>query len=235
MDYILLHGTGQSPVGWERLVDVLKGRGHRAVPVDFPCDRPGLLADDYARIAATQIGDAVHEPVVVAHSGSGLLLPAVAHAVRARHLVWLAAAVPDFAGGSSFVDQIQQSGPEMAGEEWRTAGLESTEDPVVAAYFGFHDCDLRTVRWAVTTIRLFYPEAAYAETPPARPVMPSTFVLPRHDRTLRPDWMRRVARERLGIEAIEIDGGHFPHVSRPEQLADILVRSQPQPPSTDNR
>jgi hypothetical protein len=34
--------------------------------------------------------------------------------------------------------------------------------------------------------------------------------------------MGKVARERLGIEPIEIDGGHFPHVSRPVLLADIL-------------
>jgi hypothetical protein len=81
---------------------------------------------------------------------------------------------------------------------------------VIAAYFAFHDCDLETLRWATTTMRLFYPEAAYAEPPSARPTVPSTFVLPRHDRTLRPEWMRTVARERLEVEPIEVDGGHFP-------------------------
>jgi pimeloyl-ACP methyl ester carboxylesterase len=222
MDCVLLHGTGQGPVGWQRLVSVLEGRGHRVFAVDFPTDQPGLLADDYADIAADQIGAAVGEPVVVAHSGAGLLLPAVADAVRAGHLVWLAAAVPDFAGGSSFAEQAQESAADIAGQEWRSFGRASTEDPVVAAYFGFHDCDLETLRWAVTTMRLFYPEAVYAQAPPTRPLTPSTFVVPRHDRTLRPNWMRKVARERLGVEPIEIDGGHFPHVSRPSQLADIL-------------
>ncbi|TDP97181.1 alpha/beta fold hydrolase [Labedaea rhizosphaerae] len=222
MDFVLLHGTSQGPRGWQLLIDTLAGRGHRAIAVDFPTGRPELLAHDYARIAADQVD--VETPVVVAHSGAGLLLPAVADALDARHLVWLAAPVPDFAGGSSFVDQITQDGPELVGDEWRSSGTESTTDPVVAAYFGFHDCDLATLRWAVTTMRLFYPQAVYAEAAPPPPRRPSTAVVPRHDRTLRPEWMARVARERLGVEPVEVDGGHFPHVSRPEELADILVR-----------
>jgi pimeloyl-ACP methyl ester carboxylesterase len=222
VDYILLHGTAQSTAGWERLAGALAGRGHRALPVDFPVDRPGLLAADYAGIAADQVGGVAERPVVVAHSGAGLLLPAVADRLGAGHLVWLAAAVPDFDGGSSFAEQIERSGSELAGEEWRRFGRESTEDPVVAAYFGFHDCDLETLRWALTTVQLFYPAAVYAERPPARPEGPSTYVLPRQDRTLRPEWMSKVARDRLGVEPVEIDGGHFPHVSRPDVLADIL-------------
>jgi pimeloyl-ACP methyl ester carboxylesterase len=226
MDFVLLHGTGQGPAGWERLISVLEGRGHRAFAVDFPTDRPELRADDYAGIAADQVGAAVHEPAVVAHSGAGLLLPAVADAVGARHLVWLAAAVPDFVGGMSFAAQIQASAPDIASEEWRTAGPESTYDPLVAAYFAFHDCDLETLRWGVTTMRLFYPEAVYAETPPpAKPAAPSTAIVPRHDRTLRPDWMRTIARERLGVDTVEVDGGHFPHVSRPHLVAEIMEQS----------
>jgi hypothetical protein len=37
------------------------------------------------------------------------------------------------------------------------------------------------------------------------------------------DWARRHARERLGIEAVEIDGGHYITLARPHQLADRLV------------
>jgi pimeloyl-ACP methyl ester carboxylesterase len=223
VDYVLLHGTGQSPTGWARYVSALAGLGHRAFTVDFPIDQPGLLAGDYARIAASQVGEAVREPVVVAHSGAGLLLPATAEALGASHLIWLAAAVPDFAGGMSFTDQIATSGSEMAADEWRAHGRESVDDHVAAAYFGFHDCDLATVRWGLTTLRLFLPEAVYAQRPPARPSTPSTYVVCRQDRTLRPSWQRRVARERLDVEPVEIDSGHFPQVSRPLELASILT------------
>lgn len=37
------------------------------------------------------------------------------------------------------------------------------------------------------------------------------------------DWARRHARERLGIEPDEIDGGHYITLARPRELADRLV------------
>lgn len=227
MDFVLLHGTGQSPAGWDRLTAALEDRGHRAAVIDLPVDQPELLAADYARITAGQLPSAFREPFVLAHSGAGLLLPAVADALGAGRLGWLAAVVPDFDGGTSFTDQIATAGAEIAHDEWREFGRLSTEDPVIAAYFAFHDCDLATLRWGLSTMRLFFPEAVYAEAPSARPTLPSMFVLPREDRTLRPSWLRSIARERLGIEPIEIPGGHFPHVSRPGELADILTRPAP--------
>jgi pimeloyl-ACP methyl ester carboxylesterase len=36
--------------------------------------------------------------------------------------------------------------------------------------------------------------------------------------------MRRAAKERLGVDAVEVPGGHCPHVSRPEQVAALLDR-----------
>jgi Alpha/beta hydrolase family len=154
MDFVLAHGTGQGPSGWDRLVDVLEQRDHRAYAADFPVDQPDLLAEDYAPIAASQVGQSVRDPVVVAHSGSGLLQPAVAGAVAASHLVWVAAAIPDFVGGSSFADLIAGSGPEIASDDWRTYGRDSVDDPVLGAYFGFHDdCDVETMRWGLATVR----------------------------------------------------------------------------------
>jgi pimeloyl-ACP methyl ester carboxylesterase len=251
MDFVLVHGTTQSPACWDRLAAALARRGHRAETVDLPTDRPGLLAADYARLAAGQVGGKVDDPVVVAHSGGGLLLPAVAREVGARHLVWLAAAIPD-PEGRSFRAEIQAAGSEMFSEEWRSLTEPPTADPVLAAYFLFHDCDLATLRWGLSTLRLFQPAAVYTQAPgrpgPAAPsagpgstgpgstgpgstapgstAPGSTFVLPLGDRTLRPDWMRSAARDRLGVEPVEIDGGHCPHVSRPEAVAEILDFTQ---------
>jgi hypothetical protein len=36
------------------------------------------------------------------------------------------------------------------------------------------------------------------------------------------DWMRRVAKERLGVTPDEIDGSHCIALSRPKELADRL-------------
>jgi hypothetical protein len=37
-----------------------------------------------------------------------------------------------------------------------------------------------------------------------------------------PQWARRHARERLGIEPDEMDGGHYISLGRPRELADRL-------------
>ncbi|UIJ61757.1 hypothetical protein LWP59_09095 [Amycolatopsis acidiphila] len=105
--------------------------------------------------------------------------------------------------------------------EWAGLTEQPTTDPGAATYFLFHDCDLATLRWGLSTLRLWYPAAVYDE-PVAGPLPPSTFVLPVGDRTLRPEWMRYTARERLGVEPVEVPGGHCPHVSHPELVADVV-------------
>jgi pimeloyl-ACP methyl ester carboxylesterase len=52
--------------------------------------------------------------------------------------------------------------------------------------------------------------------------VPSSYIVCADDRTVRPGWCRRDARDRLGVEAIELPGGHCPHISRPAALADVL-------------
>lgn len=218
MDFVLVHGTTQGPGCWDRLIRLLVDAGHRAQAVDLPVGQPDLLADDYARIAAGQV--AARDPVVVAHSGGGLILPALARRLGARHLVWLAAAVPDFAGGRSMVAQIEAESdamyqPECA--EW-TLG-----DPVDSAYFLFHSCDLATLRWAMGTLRPWQPRAVFGEPPGPAPDVASTYVLPRGDRVVRPEWMRVAATRRLGATPLEIDGDHCPHVHDPALVAAILT------------
>jgi len=55
------------------------------------------------------------------------------------------------------------------------------------------------------------------------PDVPTRYLLCRDDRMFPPTWARRHARERLGIEPDEIDGGHYISLSRPRELADRLA------------
>jgi hypothetical protein len=48
-------------------------------------------------------------------------------------------------------------------------------------------------------------------------------VLCTEDRFLPPDFMRRVASMRLGVTPDEIAAGHCVALSRPKELADLLV------------
>lgn len=52
------------------------------------------------------------------------------------------------------------------------------------------------------------------------------FVLVHGTTHRRPDlaagWRRQAARQRLGIEPVELNAGHCPHVSQPAALAGLL-------------
>jgi hypothetical protein len=56
----------------------------------------------------------------------------------------------------------------------------------------------------------------------AWPETPRRYLLCRDDRMFPAAWARRHAHERLGIEADEIDGGHYLSLSRPRELAEHL-------------
>ena len=56
------------------------------------------------------------------------------------------------------------------------------------------------------------------------PAVERTSILCRNERSIRPDWSRRMSRELLGVEAVELEGGHSPFLSRPRELAEVLLR-----------
>lgn len=222
-DVVLIHGTTQTPAGWRRLENELASREHRAITVDLADGSASSIAD-CAAIVARQVPEDISAPIVAAHSGSSPLLPSVARLLGARRQVWLAALVPD--GRRSVLEEVQAAPTEIFHVEW--LGQDPTADPILAAYFLFHDCDLETLRWALATLRLFTPSVLYADVVTLAPEIPSTYVVASHDRALRADWCRREATRRLDADIVELSTGHCPHVSAPAALAvelDRLARS----------
>ena len=217
MRFLLVHGTTQSPDGWRLLTDELVAFGHSAVTTD--------LARFGERMSATEYGQAVAEElsgpkvdVVVAHSGAGLVLPAIATATDATMQVYLAAFVPN--GCRSLMDELNDDPTHIFNADW--IGVDPTIDLDAARRFLFHDCSPEVTDWALTTLRLFVPVSVYSEQVPLAPAIPAISIVPDSDRTARTEWMIDASRERLGIEPTIVPGGHCPHVSRPRQVATIL-------------
>jgi hypothetical protein len=147
-----------------------------------------------------------------------MYLPLVAELWRPRRMVFLAAAVSR--PGLSVMDQLRAD-PSMINPAW--IGKNPMED-TVALEFVFHDCPPERLGWALSTRQLFYAKHAMEEPCPlvAWPDVPAAYIVCAGDRTLTPAWQRKTAREWLAVEPIEMPGGHSPHVSRPEMLADVL-------------
>lgn len=61
----------------------------------------------------------------------------------------------------------------------------------------------------------------------AWPAIPTRVIAGRRDRPLPVELVRRRARERVGVEAEEIDAAHVPALSAPEELARVLLAGPP--------
>ena len=221
--YCLIHGSGQGPDGWKLLEQRLERRGHRVLTPALDVSRTdeGLVWHAETLVEALErSGLQSPEVVCVAHSGSGMYLPLVAERWHPRRMVFVAAVVPR--PGMSIVEQYRAD-PSMFNPAW--VGKNSMEDNF-ALEFVFHDCPPERLDWALSTRVLFYAKRAMEEPCPlsAWPAVPATYIVCAEDRTITPAWQRRAAREWLGVEPVELPGGHCPHVSRPETLADVLVR-----------
>ncbi|WP_281221119.1 alpha/beta fold hydrolase [Nocardia uniformis] len=151
--------------------------------------------------------------------GAGLLLPATARALGAKHQVWLDSMVPD--GRCSLLSELREVATEIVNPEW--LGVDPIDDHQAAVRFLFHDCPPSTQSWALTTLRRFIPNYAYAHPISLVEEIPSTYVACSLDRTLKPWWCADVAARRLGVHAAVLDTGHCPHVSDPDGVARILT------------
>ena len=225
MDIVLVHGSYHGAWCWARLTPELEARGHRVISMDLPISDPGAGASAYADAVVAAIGNA-SEPVVVGHSMAGLVIPLVAERHRVRRMIFLAAFLP--VPGTSMAEQ-RRSEPVDATVAPTTAEWTALGDdvwmvgPGTATELFYPDASPDLAAWAVARLRA-QSYRFMSEPSPLRawPNVESRSIVCRDDRAINPDWVRVAARERLGVEAAEIDGGHSPFLTRPAELAELL-------------
>jgi pimeloyl-ACP methyl ester carboxylesterase len=225
MDIALVHGSYHGAWCWDFLRPELERRGHRVITMDLPISDPTLGAADYAKTIEDAL-DPDTEPIVVGHSMAGLVIPLVAAHRPVRRLVFLAAFLP--APGKSANDQratepIDGRVPPSSAE-WTDLGDDVwMVGPNTATELFFHDAPAAVARWATQRLRAQSYGVLKEITPLAAwPDVESRSIVCRDDRAINPAWVRAAARERLGVEAIELPGAHSPFLTRPRELAQVL-------------
>ena len=104
----------------------------------------------------------------------------------------------------------------------RDGGLTGNQDPYVSFY---HDVPRSLADEAMSKERSHPSEASQSAPWPldAWPGVPTKFVLCTEDRFFPPDFLRRLVAERLHITPDEILAGHCVALSRPKELAQLLI------------
>jgi len=202
--YALIHGGGGSAWDWHLVVSALRELGHDPVAVDLPCEDASAGWREYADVVVDALGER-QNVVVVGHSLGGFTAPMVCDRLTADRLVLVAGMIP--APG------------ELLADWWANTGY---EDGGYDDVF-YHDVPPELAEEAQRRERDETSKALGEPWPlDAWPDTPTKYLLCRDDRMFTTAWARRHARERLGVEADEMDGGHYVSISRPRELAERL-------------
>jgi pimeloyl-ACP methyl ester carboxylesterase len=247
MRFILIHGGFHGAWCWERVVPELERLGHEAIALDLPghgaraAERP---ANNRGRIQPIldelRAGD-----VLVGHSGGGYDNAVAANEApeKVGHIVFLAAGLP--VEGKSVVEATGGATEEDGSGGKRATKLMDDSTGMLrfirplpdgtmewtsregAREFFYHDCDEQTVDWAFSRLspgispfpneKLHLPRFWEAQ-------LPRSYIRCLQDRS-KPRAMSEEVIRRLGVEPLTIDSSHSPFLSRPAELAALLVRA----------
>lgn len=241
-----MHGGFHAAWCWDRTIAELEALGHEGVAVDLPghgvlIDQESTLANRReAIVALMHPGD-----VLVGHSGGGFdaTLAADARPDLVSHIVYLAAALPR--EGRTYPEAMAmrdaEDGPVDLGGEFDgdvgemlsyltfdDDGAMTFADFEGAWKYFYHDCDEDTARWAFgrlgperfgdTTVTPVSVAGFWAAD------LPRSFIVCEQDRSM-PRWLADTVARRLGVEQLSIDASHSPFLSRPRELAELLVHA----------
>jgi pimeloyl-ACP methyl ester carboxylesterase len=239
MRFVLVHGGFHGAWCWSRTAAELRRLGHDAVAVDLPGhgERRGETAPTTfagrreAIVSVLEPGD-----VLVGHSGGGFDITMAADAAPqlVGHLTYLAAGLPR--EGRTWPEAMAMRADGTMGD-FDVAGmlghLEVTDDgamrvatPEGARELFYHDCDDATVRWAFA--RLCPERAGETSTEPVSipgfwaADLPRSYIRCLQDRA-KPAWLSDLVADRLGVAPLTVDASHSPFLSRPAELAELLV------------
>jgi pimeloyl-ACP methyl ester carboxylesterase len=226
MHFVLVHGAYHGAWCWDRLRGELEGGGHTTSAVDLPNEDPDAGAERYADEVLAAIPNTPDAIVLVGHSMAGLTIPIVAGRIKTRMAIYLCALLP--VPGLSFDAQHVDLDTGFVPSETAISNPDGSaswpERGAIEVFY--HDCDpqvakasaqrLRPQQWRVTQ-----------EVTPLRewPSVPSMYVTCIDDRAVSRAYSSRAAREQLGVESIEMPGGHSPFLSRPRELARQMLRA----------
>jgi hypothetical protein len=217
--FVLIPGAGGTAWYWHRIVPLLRQAGHEAIAVDLPGDDPAAGLPEYADLVVGAIGGR-SDVVLAAQSLGGFTAPLVAARVPVASLVFVNAMIP-------------RPG-ETPGAWWGNTGWDGAR--VAAAERGGYGTE---VDLAVYFLHDVPPDVAAAGEPYQRPEadvvfgsacdftawppVPIRAVAGADDRFFPAGFQQALARDRLGIEADVLPGGHLIALAQPARLASYLL------------
>ena len=220
--YALIHGAYGSGSVWEPFAAELERRGHRVVAPDLPIEDSRAQFSDYADVVESALDGRDDDVVVVGHSLGGVTAALVAARAPGRRVAYVAAVLPEpLRPLAHLLRHEPVILPGFSAAERRTGDRRVRLDPAAAGGVLFSDVDAPTAQAQTAALR---PQALapFFEVCPLDALPPGPCIVCREDQVVSPEWGREAARRLLHASALELDGGHFPQLTRPAELAEVL-------------
>lgn len=231
--FLLIHGAWQGGWCWENLAKLLREQGHQVSTPDLPGHGGNyspveqVTYDLYYKSLEQELMQSSEPVVMVAHSMSGLMAAPLLdqYPEKILHLYLIAAVVAQ--NGKSLLDIVTNGGPSVVPDilidnpENKTQSLDLHK--VKEAFY--YDCPSDIADWAIKQLQP-QPVAPF-ETPiywkdSGKTVNKRTYILCEHDRDIHPQTQMNVI-EHYPCRVKKIPTGHFPFLSMPDRLMEILT------------
>jgi pimeloyl-ACP methyl ester carboxylesterase len=214
-EFVLIPGAGGSAAYWTLVAAELRRRGYEAHPVELPTDDDTIGLDGYASVV---LGAAPRGCVLVAQSMGAFTAAPVAAELRAERVVLLNAMIP--------------VPGETPGQWWSNVGAVEAriEAAAHAGYPSEFDVFTYFLHDVPADVLATLPEPKpQSERPFADPCdfagwpAPVSVVAGRDDRFFPVALQQRLARERVGVQAVVIDGGHLAALSNSVGVVEAIL------------
>ena len=230
--YLLIHGAMRGAWLWEQLMPLLMKGGANPIAIDLPghgtrsLDRKGITMSTYVDdVIAFIRRENLQDLILVGHSMSGIIISKVADEMpeRVRHLVYLAAVVPK--NNSALIDLLPKERQEALWKLQRTQKeVFGTVESLRPMYFTDFEGDRQAYYLRQLTpqpLAVFFERTRFRSFPNID--IPRTYLMGMLDKSLPPELTEGFA-ERLHVEPVRINAGHDMMVSRPQEVAGVLLR-----------
>lgn len=232
--YVLVHGAWMGPAAWKKVTPLLEAGGNRVITVELPAhgeDRtPASEAtlESYRETVVNAIPDS--GAIVVGHSLAGVVITAAGEAApeKVQALVYVAAYLPR--NGESLYQLAQTDAGSKVGQYWHQddpahySPATIRKEGIVEVFA--QDCSPEDQEFVVSTHREepLGPMAAPVATTPERfGSLPKTYVATRLDHCVSYPLQQRMLAAQPGVRVVELESGHCPFLSKPTELAAILL------------
>jgi pimeloyl-ACP methyl ester carboxylesterase len=220
--FVLLHGAGSDSWYWHLVGPRLTDAGYEVIAVDLPVDDDTCGLGDYTAAALAAMGSRSNV-TLVAQSMGAFTAPMIATEVPVDQIVLVAPMVP--APGETPGLWWANTGEADAARQYAKEECRDPDKPFDPIEIFLHDVDPPIVAESADHVRNQSDRPFQDPWPLQRwPDVPTRCVIGSHDRLFPLEFQRRVIRERLGITPDEIDSGHLPALSRPQELTRLLVQ-----------